>query len=735
MELRQGNSDNFAINVVLAIISSFIVLIGLANITGFDMLYSVWILLLPAFLLCAVYALAHKANKQKLFYPVSLILLLMITLFAGQFLVQGFCLVWNQIGDTYVASTGRVIPYFEVADSDKKLVSLIIFSLFVGFFISLICISVMNFKKTVLAISIPTIIFVLMILFDKELSLIYVAIMLLMSLCLILCEDYKNEKKPIGASLNRLVPVMTVGIALVLVSAVPAVQSWADDIEQETKIKFHKERYETEHTTLPEGKLVDFEDDKDKNHVALVVNMSKPEETYLRGFTGATYEKGVWKPLDTKALAENKELLYWMNQNQYDSHILYEKAVDAVSNDTKEKESTNSIMVQNINACNKYMYVPYNLCDGEYIKNENISLDGLVSEGNRSYMYFVESGGTQKISETINSLNSSNTEKAQSYKEVENTYRKFIYNNYLQIPNDVKEDLLLKWEKHTASYGKLEELSENEIQECAMAFLETVEGNSFEYATIATLTLRYYGIPARYAEGYVITQDMIDEQEDPSSISVDGNCGMAWVEVYQDGIGWLPANITLGINEDELEEPEEEDTPLQKPEPGEELEEEAEQPLEEPVPQGGYMVTIAKSIPVKLILGFVALALVIIAFVLRRKFLLDKRKKLIEKETAKDAVAIIFADTVKLLKKLGIERSNGSLMELYETIKNLYDDSYAKEFENMVKLNSRAMFSSRKMDEEEIKTAEFFYDKTLELLKNNSKWYKKLWMQWILCLY
>ena len=46
----------------------------------------------------------------------------------------------------------------------------------------------------------------------------------------------------------------------------------------------------------------------------------------------------------------------------------------------------------------------------------------------------------------------------------------------------------------------------------ATAFLqETHQGYSVHFATAAALMLRYYGIPARYVEGYLITPDDVKD--------------------------------------------------------------------------------------------------------------------------------------------------------------------------------------------------------------------------------
>ena len=93
---------------------------------------------------------------------------------------------------------------------------------------------------------------------------------------------------------------------------------------------------------------------------------------------------------------------------------------------------------------------------------------------------------------------------------------------------------------------------------------EQKRGYCAHFATVATLLLRSYGIPARYVEGYVIDQtdvassgratdyayeDFFQGQTDIDSdqvISVDISDGNAhaWTEVYIDNFGWIPVDMT-----------------------------------------------------------------------------------------------------------------------------------------------------------------------------------------------
>ncbi len=77
---------------------------------------------------------------------------------------------------------------------------------------------------------------------------------------------------------------------------------------------------------------------------------------------------------------------------------------------------------------------------------------------------------------------------------------------------------------------------------------ETREGCCVQYASAAVMLLRYAGIPARYAEGYIAT----DFKNDPSPYKyiseVKDSNAHAWVEYYIDGCGWLVYEATTSYS-------------------------------------------------------------------------------------------------------------------------------------------------------------------------------------------
>lgn len=70
---------------------------------------------------------------------------------------------------------------------------------------------------------------------------------------------------------------------------------------------------------------------------------------------------------------------------------------------------------------------------------------------------------------------------------------------------------------------------------------ESRQGYCMHYATAATLLLRTAGIPARYVSGYVTDIPFSGKAE------VTDHAAHAWVEIYLDGVGWYPLEVTPGF--------------------------------------------------------------------------------------------------------------------------------------------------------------------------------------------
>lgn len=739
------------LQTAVSMLAYVVLVLTFAELTGFEKLYDPWVLLLTGDCLFVIHGGLSALHRQGWFLPGVLLLLLVLVLLCRQQILEGICLFWNQLGDTWTAASGWVLPKLEThLNLYESGTCLRAFSVLFGGLGALLCCLLVSGGAPVLAVVLPGLLLIGEVLFHRNVSLGHLLLVLVTAVLVLLYGGWGKEKVPPAVVFSWMI-CAAAACVVVLCATLPGVESWAAQFSQQLDDSVHKHKFETQYTTLPEGHFTNYSQVNGEAQPALVVSMEKPESMYLRGFTGAVFENNTWSALNTQVLAENEELLYWLNLNGFDPRTQFKNALCQM-----EAES-NLITVQNIGACSRYLYVPFSLCPGDFMQAENLNSDGITSDAERIYVLSSVSGGAEMIGQVVEYLQASNEESVLYYRKAESAYRSFVFRCYLQIPQEAADVLAEQWDELAARYGGKEELTSEQAQECVRNFLtlcfakegstedmelplSMVEGTSFQYATVAALTLRYFGIPARYAEGYVITEEMASSAEEGASIHVDSSCAQAWVEVYQDGIGWIPMDLAAGFGELTQEgngnDPnlEEENNENPTPQEGEELEERKDNNQEDPEPDGGTMVKVPKAVFFGGLFGLLLLLLMILLLVVRRAILARRKEKRFRAENRNDAIAWIFADTVQMLEELGFDRGNGSMQALCVPVQERFGREYAMEFQRMIDLNSSAIFCSRTLTEDQRRSALDFRSATLLHLQSGTKWPKRLWMKWIQCL-
>lgn len=77
---------------------------------------------------------------------------------------------------------------------------------------------------------------------------------------------------------------------------------------------------------------------------------------------------------------------------------------------------------------------------------------------------------------------------------------------------------------------------------------ESRQGYCKHYAGAATLILRQLGVPARYVSGYIAGDYTENESGDGFVVDVRQRDAHSWVEIYLEGIGWIPMEVTKGYS-------------------------------------------------------------------------------------------------------------------------------------------------------------------------------------------
>ena len=319
---------------------------------------------------------------------------------------------------------------------------------------------------------------------------------------------------------------------------------------------------------LPEGDMTKVGPRQISEDTMLEVTMTQPISYYLRGFVGETYANSRWSTLDSKTLSEDADTFYWLHQDGFYAQSQLTTAAQAGVPDALGYDNT--VTVQNVGASGKYLYAPYELLadsdvlDAAQIGDRTLLASGL--RGQRTYSFHASDNIITQYQRLAAAL-LEETEQTNAFLNTEAAYNRFAYDHYTDIPDDVRgflEEKLGGYQKDEGQvhfdYQRAKQnilfylttyitYEENVLPitggDFALTFLDgTQSGYDVHYATAAALMFRYYGIPARYVEGYLVTKDDAAQMKSGQTLNVGGNRAHAWVEYYQDGLGWLPFEAT-----------------------------------------------------------------------------------------------------------------------------------------------------------------------------------------------
>lgn len=348
-----------------------------------------------------------------------------------------------------------------------------------------------------------------------------------------------------------------------------------DDLREDTRQQIRKLRYGEQ--TLPEGDLYQAIHLQERGETMLTVHTEQQKTLYLKGYSGGMYEEetGRWKPTENAAYGgEYSGMLKWLKSRKFDP--LMQSATYYTLGDTAEKPQENALQIDVAYASREYGYAPTSV---ESVVRNRLSekkdqrLAGKGLFGSSSYTVNELSGSRPAELMALQEwISEPQTEEQLSYLESEAVYRKFVYETYTQ-PDTAIEELLnrLFWDDYEAenegiysALSHVRDVLKNTVQYTTTpeavpegetplywGLFEAHEGNAMLFATAAVEALRIYGIPARYAEGYYLSESRTKDSPD-GTVELTGRDAHAWVEIYFDGIGWQPVDVTPGYYYDTM---------------------------------------------------------------------------------------------------------------------------------------------------------------------------------------
>lgn len=319
----------------------------------------------------------------------------------------------------------------------------------------------------------------------------------------------------------------------------------------------HALRYDSASHSMPEGQLQELGPWEPDNTPALAVTMEQPERLYLRGGIYEVYTGQAWESLSAQSRADYADLFYWLHHNEFYGQTQVGDAAALVG-----QTEDNHLTVENLSACRAHGYLPY----GAVQITPDAALIGdaaLPVAEDVSYL----SGGTARWYEVQAQLVSSQQQKG-DYVALERAWAAYVSAQDLQLTQDswavLERQLGQSGQSHSLqeilrlirsylaenlSYDETVHSYNGQLDFLSYLLESSGVGYSVHYATAATLLLRYFGVPARYVEGYCLTSEQAAQLRAGERVILTEENAHAWAEYYLEGVGFIPFEVTPGYME------------------------------------------------------------------------------------------------------------------------------------------------------------------------------------------
>lgn len=286
---------------------------------------------------------------------------------------------------------------------------------------------------------------------------------------------------------------------------------------------------------------------------------------YLRGWSSGSYDGSRWTPLEAEwyedylpDLSGTGEL--WSDIGGWQPMNFPAAAAEMAGllSDAADPEGgTRRVEVEQLRG-DRLLYIPYHLATApEDMTGGTFRRDEYVErrQGYQNYAFLLR---PEAAPTAVGWLPA-------SARAAEEQYRRLVYAAYTDLPAGYDAGALLEdfmdW-RGTAPLGDRAQLAKEVAaylaarceydpktpytpsgEDFVAYFLnESRRGYCMHFASAATVLLRAMGVPARYTAGYVA------DAAEGVTVHVPDRAAHAWVEVYFDGYGWQPFEVTPGFD-------------------------------------------------------------------------------------------------------------------------------------------------------------------------------------------
>lgn len=464
---------------------------------------------------------------------------------------------------------------------------------------------------------------------------------------------------------------------------------------------------------------------------------------YIRSFSAMEYKDNQWN-------VEEEEQEYCAHFQTADEFV-YLDSLDQHFLNTQEKD----IRIQNVGANEQFPYIPYwngtgvlyHYQTGRKASEERLPVGYYID---RSYLAYMDGYSVTQMRQIVRQVRQQgDSEIWDRFFAGEEEYCKYVYENYLQVDEEQKERLL-KFCEENGIRSRDEDVVEQvqqflhdnytytlmpgrtpENEDFVDYFLyKQKKGYCTYFASAATLMYRSMGIPARYVAGYAIEsedftsservsagqlRDWSGEEQELQKIEVTDAKAHAWVEIYIDGFGWYPVEVTTSDMEEQ---------PLP----------EENQALSDLIGNvfGPEAVQRVRKTTIKIVARLIGLALAAVAIYMIVSIVIRALRRWTWKSRQTDeTLCSLFDYFWKMAKACGCQWKEGAS---YQEIGNRIQHYFylpKTEVERLVFFMEQARYSSKSVNQKEW---EWCYEKVMEYTKKmyqNLKWYQKWKVRWI----
>ena len=561
--IREREQSNRYLLAILGFVSAFCICMGFYD--GFGISTPAVIFIVIAFILSvATQVCLSSSRNMKIGLPVLAILIVIYSAVCGMHFVNGMTGIINQV-ISYVNETMAQANVKYVVDKATLDKDIILASVTVCAVVTVLFNIALRYKRMAMCTALLLGSSMINMMYKGTEHVIWIVMSLVCTFAMYYFLNIRIARVKGSLSHGYMITCIltAVSIAFALLVQYSGIES-VDELKDE--IIYHGGNIVYGKSDYPEGQLKRYHEVTTDDEVKLKVDMPGVDELHLKGYVGCKYTEKGWTKNDENIYGgDYTGMIDWFRDNnfyplsQVSMYLQY-----SLDNGLEEDEVEGAtIHVENLAASKKYEYTSENLAF--------YSLSTLISPkqdvnfveqdllGEKEYwfdIYTIEDDDYLNFPEQ-DWFNAESD--GAEFVQAENVYRSFANRFYMDIPeyerklfeqnvpecnNNVQNavQVIRQYLKNEITYSEEVAPYESGKNYVEQVLLSDKRGYSPQFATIATLMFRYYGVPARYVEGYYVVND-----ENKDTVEVTTVAAHAWVEVYIKGLGFVPVEVTPGF--------------------------------------------------------------------------------------------------------------------------------------------------------------------------------------------